>query len=649
MSKGTIFGTVTDEHGTHEPIVKARVTIRPSDGQRSADKVYETDQDGKYESDPLDHGTYTVTAEAFTISASKQDVPVSDDARTEGDIALPVGVIFSFRITGEDGTSERSIQETTEGQVILLRAEHSNRMNCNYTWAVSSGSLVEQRQQQNTRDVHWDTNGLRGLYTATLTVSEKGSASITVRHNLTVLPRPVQRIDTVPVTMRRTAAQPTADQALWVAIRNRTRAISFSGSGYKDFIDRVLCQPVLPQDQALTNPVLKRQLSELGSHVHGVGAYDLLKTATETFLLLECGVKIDDALFKADEEALKLGATVSLAEIQDRLTGYLGEGRLPYIRRILRAVFPDEQLIDHVHCYGVLRSRVEAPCLLELIWSYWHEEGMLVQTLNAISLRFQNRRGAASRDPLAHLEIDPLRPLNNLLWGYIQDEYNRLTVRRRAYEYDHHYGLGLYGKAIPEMRPADSRSKFLEGYHNLLRLCSIFYTQDDDTTVIADGFPVLNALKEVHLLLAQGAHNQFGDLPWTARVEMLIQQWLLARPETRDFLQSRAMVPYKEDWMAQVDTMKRLQGWTDVTVTHFRDLGVFGEQILLSIRYGDWIDATDQEPAKNWVRYWRAEIQGYIHAYRAVTGVDLTSPDTVDYTMPSIHLRKRLALQQRSR
>ena len=41
-----------------------------------------------------------------------------------------------------------------------------------------------------------------------------------------------------------------------------------------------------------------------------------------------------------------------------------------------------------------------------------------------------------------------------------------------------------------------------------------------------------------------------------------MQQWLLARPEMREFLQSRAMVPYKEAWMAAVDTMKTLQGWT---------------------------------------------------------------------------------------
>lgn len=467
--------------------------------------------------------------------------------------------------------------------------------------------------------------------------------------------RPNQPIaGNIGVTLRRTAANPTKDQALWVAIRNRTRALSFSGSGYKDFIDRILCGRV-PVDPS--SPVLTRQLSELGSNVYGVGAYELLKTATQVFLLLECGVAINttgsnssDEIFDPQEEANRLGKNgpIDIKEIQDKLDAYLGGGRLPYINRIVKSVFPGDEA-GNIHCYGVLTSKVDGPCLIELIWNYWHEEGMLVQTMNAISRRFQNVRGPGDRDPLAHLEIDPLRPLNNLLWGYIQDEQHRLTVKRRMYEYDHHYGLTLYGKAVPKLRSADSRSKFLEGFHNLLYLCSVFFKEDNDTTVIADGFPLLNALKEVHLLLAQGAHNQFGDLPWQAREEMLIQEWLLARPEIREFLQSRPMVPYKEAWMGQVDTMKTLQGWTDVTVTHFRDLGVFGEQILLSIRYGDWIDINFEDSAKNWARYWRPEIQGYIHAYRATTGVDLTNPDAVDYTKPTVHLQKRLLAQTSGR
>jgi hypothetical protein len=321
---------------------------------------------------------------------------------------------------------------------------------------------------------------------------------------------------------------------------------------------------------------------------------------------------------------------------------------LPYISRVIAAAFPGLKA-GSSFCESVLTTDATHPCLLELIWSYWHEEGMLVQSMNAISRRFQNVRGPGERDALAHLEIDPLRPLNHLLWGYIQDEQNLLSVRRRAYEYDHHYGLTLYGKAITQVRTADSRSKFIEAFHNLLHLAAVFFKEDNDTTVIADGYPLLNGLREVHLLLAQGAHNQFGDLPWTARAEMLIQQWLLGRSEMRDFLQSRVMVPYKEGWMPQVDTMKTMQGWSDVTVTHFRDLGAYGEQLLLSVRYGDWIDVNDEDAAKNWARYWRPELQGYLHAYRAVTGIELTNPDTVDATMPAVHLQKRLAMQQKVR
>ncbi|MEW6377335.1 MAG: hypothetical protein AB1502_16280 [Thermodesulfobacteriota bacterium] len=178
-----------------------------------------------------------------------------------------------------------------------------------------------------------------------------------------------------------------------------------------------------------------------------------------------------------------------------------GTKTLPYLS-LIREKLGEVPLKDAEArwCYGILTEKLSRPCLLELIWSYWHEEGMLVQTLNAISLRFQNKRIHPGRDPLVHLDIDPLRPLNNLLWGYIQDEQHRLTLARRTYEYDHHYGLRLLGKAVPELRAVDSRLKFLEAFHNLLHVCSIFFTQDDDTTVVADGFPVLNALKEVHLL-----------------------------------------------------------------------------------------------------------------------------------------------------
>lgn len=272
---------------------------------------------------------------------------------------------------------------------------------------------------------------------------------------------------------------------------------------------------------------------------------------------------------------------------------------------------------------------------------------MLVQTMNAISMRFQNKRSRPG-DPLANLALDPLRPLNNLFWGYIQDENNRLSIKRRAYEYDHQYGFSLVGKAVNDLNPIDSRTKFIEAFHTLLHYVSLFYREDDDVTIVADAFKLLNALREVHLILSEGAHNQYGDLPWTARKEMLMMQWMLARPEMKEFLRGRYMTPYQETWMGAVDDMKRLQGWSDVTVTHYHELAIFGEQILLSIRFGDWIVINKQDHAKEWAREWRPEIQRYIHAYKAVSGVDL-SVEISDvklardrFVQPSLLMSRRL-------
>jgi hypothetical protein len=115
------------------------------------------------------------------------------------------------------------------------------------------------------------------------------------------------------------------------------------------------------------------------------------------------------------------------------------------------------------------------------------------------------------------------------------------------------------------------------------------------------------------------------------------------------------MVDYPEPWMDRVDAMKHIQNWSDVTVLHFHNLGAFGEQVLLSIRFHPWSGENDPTVSANWARYWRAEIQGYIHAYRAVTGVDVTSEianpqqAVLRNLPPSFHLGNRLAAQRRSR
>lgn len=555
------------------------------------------------------------------------------------------------------------------GQVILTAVPPDNKR-YQYEWEVESGAL----DYPNQAEVRWTVPQVASIYKAKLKVSHKdGKLAVldveNMEFEIEVTTSPIPEIalksmesgvlnlgKTFNVRHEQTVGGETENQALWVTIRNRAKAIGFAQ--YSDFIDLVLCQGENPSNHSdecgeRTKKRLKA-LPRLPKAFHGVDAYELLKTATEIFLLLECGVKIDEELHNDLEEANRLRnwSAVDYETVKTKLGAYLGAGRLPYIERILNTVFQDQEFVDSPYCAGILNSAVDCPCLLELIWSYWHEEGGLVQTLNAISLRFQNKRSAGGRDPLGQLEIAPLRPLNNLMWGYVQNERDRLSLSRRASEYQHHYGFTLLGKAIPKLRPADNRSKFLEAFHTLLYRAWTYYQEVADTHVVPDGFPLLNSLKEVHMLLAEGAHNQFGDLPWTARVEMLIQQWLLARPEMQDFLRGRAMVPYKEAWMGPTDAMKKLQNWTDVPVTHFRDLGVFGEQLLLSVRYDDWIDdAKTEDDAKNWADYWKQEAQGYIHAYRAATGVDLTNtlstPERIDAKMPAVHLRERQRDQAR--
>jgi len=278
---------------------------------------------------------------------------------------------------------------------------------------------------------------------------------------------------------------------------------------------------------------------------------------------------------------------------------------------------------------------------VELIWAYWMDECGLAQTMNLILARFQNRRVGGGRDVLSRFNANPLLPIANLLWGFAEAEDGRLTVRRRAAEYRNMYGLPMQGKAVPPASAwIDDRSQFLSAFHNLLNATYRFYKERDDKTVDADAFPLLSSLQELHLVLAYGAHNQFPALALRTRREFLVMQWILAQPELREFLGGPTMVPQEEQWMDRVDTMKELQGWSPTSVTHFLDLALCGEQILLTVRHGRWNESTrTRDDAANWAITWRNEIQRYVHAYRAVTGVDLQTG--VDATPPSVLLARR--------
>jgi hypothetical protein len=86
---------------------------------------------------------------------------------------------------------------------------------------------------------------------------------------------------------------------------------------------------------------------------------------------------------------------------------------LPYLavdpRRLADIPIKDPRAVPP-NCYGILPSKFSGACLLELIWSYWHEEGMLVQTMNAIERGFQNVRSPTAGTPLSQNSVEPGAP-----------------------------------------------------------------------------------------------------------------------------------------------------------------------------------------------------------------------------------------------
>ena len=317
------------------------------------------------------------------------------------------------------------------------------------------------------------------------------------------------RAQNFTVSHARRITEPSEPMGFFVHLLNSSKSIEFTA--YQKFVNKVLCAGDTSEIPTSHQNKLNRMTQELSGFGFGVGTYELLKTATEAFLLLRgCITPAHNGNngFPLHKN-LDLGdySRVPRAKWTNLFRQYLGDNRLPYINRVIETALPEYDIPendgegeDHRFCTDILiRSRVNNPSFMELIWSYWHEEGMLVQTINAVSRRFQNLRAPGARDPLAHIEIDPLRPLNNIFWGYVEEERDRLSVKRRAYEYQHQYGLELYGKAVSSLRPADNRSKFLEAFHNLLNKCADYFRAKQDTTVDPDGYPMLHAIQELNL------------------------------------------------------------------------------------------------------------------------------------------------------
>lgn len=695
--RASIEVRVRDLGGAHRPIAQAQVGLFNAAGLEAgtwpADddlrQLKHSDDDGHLRFDDVESGSYRLCflhhpktwSESFTVGergACRQDLEPDFCAQLEPRWLSRDCKELDCRAPQAGDHLKATVSHAKHAQVRIVPPPGSTELSHDNTATTFSTAVSHAGRFEFAYELRSSALGV---------AAGKPPSALTLIHAGHVAPLPAQPVTgQLGIALTRTETEPTEDMTLWLAIRNGTDALGFNH--YLRFMD-VLFGGRRHGPRHGDRGSDRRGFGDGGGNGHGghggrgfeaekeafeklslkrflpfndSDAYRVLKAATEAFVMVNCGVlqggEHDNAFHPRHDNAyLDRRDLPAFDDARGSFDGYLERpgGILPYLALVARKL-PDIPIIEGNPdganlAVGFVHDKLANPCLVELIWSYWHEEAMLVQTMNAVTRRFQNRGAPGTPDPLANLEIDPLRPLNSVLWGYTQDEQHRLTVNRRNAEYAHQYGLTLRGKAVKDFRIADSRSQFLEGFHHLLRLLTSFYKQDDDTTVKADAFPVLNALKEVHLVMSQGAHNNFGELATTARIEMLMQQWLLGRPEFREFLPSRIMVAYPEPWMDRVDAMKKLQGWTDTSVVHFRNLAIFGEQMMLSIRFGAWSEVYEPTQAFNWARFWRPQVQGYIHAYRAATGVDLgseTFDPSADATPPSLLMQRRLAQQQRN-
>lgn len=602
------------------------------------------------------------------------DLELDLEGSESGDYAITIEPFIAkygtLNVTEQNGEAEK-IRENTGPEYVVANLDPQSKGTFRLTFVVDENAVIPNKKL----DVKIGSPGV--------------TPNDINKFNFATISIPVELPSATPVTVvRKDSIATNYSQVIAFQELVNQSCDRLNFENYAKYMDYLLCGGTNPDENDhnvldKANNVAKR----LHLPFNDTSAYRILKMATEAFVLVMSESKPDsinglDA--KISAQANRIGAINGLIANPGTVfkNRYKSNYKIPsdtpnsnaVVIPYLQAIFArleiqgikkshflgfdedsnhfNDARSDSTHCLGVLADKLTRPVMIELIWSYWHEQGMLAQTMFAIRNRFQNISHNPTADPLAGLEIGFLRSLNNCIWGYIQDEQHRLTPARRSYEYEHHYGLSLRGRAVPTILPADRRSKFIEAFHNLLYVCTQYYKQDDDTNRKADAFPVLNALKEVHFLLSEGAHNQFNDLPTTSRIEMLMEQWLLARPEFKSFLPARESVAYNEAWMASVDAMKTLQGWNTTSVMYFSDLARFGERLLLTVRYWLWGSIHDVSEAANWAKCNRNEVQGYIHALRIVTGLDLaTEPTGVHAELrrrdPSVLIQERWEEQKR--
>ena len=238
----------------------------------------------------------------------------------------------------------------------------------------------------------------------------------------------VTELPPVSVALRRASVPATHDVILWILIRASTENISFRK--YQEFIGPLLCgdAPTPVPQGAQVDGRRPASPSSIELPFPGVDAYRLLKVATEAFLKTRCGVHANthDILAQVNEAEERTRAELPRKTLEQMLRDYLElvpvragspavASALPYLA-LIREKLPEIPLVRLAEAFpieggdptcadeyvGIIAAKLRKPCFVELLWCFWIEQGLLVQTMNRISQRFMNIRGEGFGPPREH-------------------------------------------------------------------------------------------------------------------------------------------------------------------------------------------------------------------------------------------------------
>jgi hypothetical protein len=263
--------------------------------------------------------------------------------------------------------------------------------------------------------------------------------------------------------------------------------------------------------------------------------------------------------------------------------------------------------------------------LVEPIWSFWMDAADLARATTLFAARQIGAKSGSSRS-IPKLPLSP--HLIELLETWFNDHHDGARASAREANYLAHYGLRLPGKR--NGRGMQS-SRFLDALHAVL-LEAIGH-KESMRAPEANARTLLLQLRRVHVLLSgtasrivDGVDNsqifqRLGESLLLGRADLLIAQSLLASPEVRAGVRGYVLVVYPEPWMPSLDQLRTLIRTIDSLSIFYLDLAVTSEALLLSIRFGNWLQATP-EAATNWATFWQDDIARYLVAYQEVVGGD---------------------------